>query len=44
VPIKSTPEMEIAGCEVDCPQDGSPPPAAVWDAMMSVAPEYKGEE
>lgn len=42
VPIEPTPEMEDAGCDVPCPQDGAPPPSTVYAAMIGVAPPAPG--
>ncbi|MFY2570146.1 dATP/dGTP pyrophosphohydrolase domain-containing protein [Achromobacter ruhlandii] len=38
VPIKPTPEMEDAGCDVPCPQDDAPAPSTVYAAMIGAAP------
>lgn len=38
VPIKPTPEMEDAACDVPIPQDDSPAPSTVYAAMIGAAP------
>lgn len=44
VPIEPTEAMQAAGCEVDCPQDGSPTPWNVYKAMLAAAPSTHGRE
>lgn len=41
VPVEPTDDMQEAGCDVDCPQDGAPTPYSVYKAMLAAAP--KGE-